>query len=157
MLAELGVNYYRFSISWARIMPSGLPNEINQKGIDYYDNLVNALLAKGIKPMVTMYHWDLPQRLQDIGGWANPRIVNIFRDYARVLFDSLGDRVTLWTTFNEPKQVCQSSYGGQGAPSLGSSGLADYQCAHNLLKAHAKAYHLYNEEYRATQKGLCQL
>lgn len=153
MLVELGVDFYRFSISWARIMPNGLANDINQNGIDYYNNLIDALLQKNITPMVTMYHWDLPQYLQNIGGWVNPRMVNAFRDYARVLYDNFGDRVKLWTTFNEPTLICRHGYAGNLAPHLGMSGLVDYQCSHNLLKAHAKAYHLYNDEYRTAQQG----
>lgn len=103
--------------------------------------------------MVTMYHWDLPQRIQDIGGWVNPKIVKICRNYAKVLFDNYGDRVKLWSTFNKPVVVCKTGYGGSFAPSLGMSGLADYQCSHNLLKAHAEGYHVYNDEYRPSRKG----
>lgn len=153
MVAELGADFYRFSVSWGRIMPNGLANSINQAGLDYYNNLINALLKNGIEPMVTMYHWDLPQKIQDIGGWANPIIVKVFRNYAQVLFDNYGDRVKLWSTFNEPAVICKAGYGGSFAPSLEMSGLADYQCSHNLLKAHAEVYHLYNNEYRASQKG----
>lgn len=153
MLVDLGVDYYRFSISWTRIMPNGLPNTINQKGIDYYNNLIDALQNSGIEPMVTIYHWDLPQKLQNIGGWVNPKISDMFKDYARVLFENYGDRVKVWTTFNEPAVVCKLGYGGSFAPGLEMSGLADYQCSHNLLKAHAKVYHMYNEEYRPSQKG----
>lgn len=134
-------------------MPKGLPNVVNQKGIDFYNNLIDALLAKGITPMITMYHWDLPQYLQNIGGWVNPRMDNIFRDYAKVLFDNFGDRVKTWTTFNEPTLICRHGYSGWLAPAIPSSGIADYQCSHNVLRAHAKAYRLYDEEYRATQQG----
>lgn len=153
MLSELGVDFYRFSISWTRILPSGLSNNINQKGIEYYDKLIDELLKNDIQPMITMYHWDLPQNLQNLGGWANPKIVDLFRDYARVLFDNYGDRVKVWSTFNEPAVVCKSGYGGSFAPGLGMSGLADYQCSHNILKAHANVYHMYNDEYRSSQKG----
>lgn len=153
MLSELGVDFYRFSISWTRIMTNGLPNSINQKGIDYYNNLIDALLKRDIQPMVTIYHWDLPQNLQNIGGWANPKIADMFKDYARVVFDNYGDRVKVWSTFNEPSVICKLGYGGSFAPGLEMSGLADYQCSHNLLKAHAKVYHLYNDEYRSLQRG----
>lgn len=154
MVAELGASFYRFSISWARIMPDGLVNNINKVGLDYYDNLINALLQNGVEPMVTMYHWDLPQSLQNIGGWVNPKIVDIFRDYAKVLFENYGDRVKVWTTFNEPGVICKLGYGGSFAPRLEMSGLADYQCSHNLLKAHASVYHLYNDQYRSLQQGI---
>lgn len=153
MLSYLDVDFYRFSISWTRIMPNGFANVINQKGIDYYNNVIDALIAKGIQPVVTIYHWDLPQYLQNIGGLTNPRIVNIFRDYARVLFDNFGDRVKIWTTFNEPTLICQFGYGNRMAPVIDSSGLGQYQCTHNLLKAHAQVYHLYNDEYRSAQQG----
>lgn len=154
MLSYLGVDFYRFSISWPRIMPNGLPNAINQKGIDYYNRLIDALLENGIAPVITMYHWDLPQHLQLIGGWVNHKMVHFFADYSRILFKNFGDRVKTWITFNEPTLICKHGYGDSMAPSLASSGIAHYQCAHNLLKAHAKVYHLYNEEYRSLQQGM---
>lgn len=154
MLKELGVNFYRFSISWARIMPDGLPNRLNQKGIEYYNNLINALVENGIMPMVTLYHWDLPQYLQKIGGFTNERIVDYYINYASVAFELFGDRVKLWSTFNEPKQICQSGYGSVGkAPALNASGIADYQCSYNLIKAHATTWHLYDSQYRSSQQG----
>lgn len=154
MLSYLGVDFYRFSVAWTRIMPTGLPNTINQNGIDHYNKLIDALLANGITPLVTIYHWDLPQYLQNIGGWVNPRTANYFLDYAKILFENFGDRVKIWTTFNEPTLICRHGYGGGLAPALESSGVAHYQCAHNLLKAHAKVYHLYNEKYRSLQQGV---
>ncbi|GLH16867.1 Myrosinase 1 [Gryllus bimaculatus] len=93
LLAELGSDFYRFSISWARILPKGDLSQINQLGINYYDNLINELLDKGIEPLVTMYHWDLPQALQELGGWPNPILVDYFEDYARLLIETYGDRV----------------------------------------------------------------
>lgn len=153
MLSYLGVDFYRFSISWARILPNGLPHIINEKGIEYYNNVIDAALAKGIKPMVTMYHWELPQYLQNIGGWVNPKLVDIFAEYSRILFDNFGDRVKIWTTINEPTLICRHGYNGWMAPAIESSGLGHYQCSHNILKAHAKVYHLYNNEYRSSQKG----
>lgn len=154
MLKTLGVDFYRFSLSWTRISPNGLNNIVNPQGIDYYNKLINALLAEGIEPVVTLFHWDLPQYLQLVGGWANPILIQLFSTYAKIAFENFGDRVKIWTTFNEPYSICNYGYGSKTlAPALSSSGLAEYQCAHNLLKAHAKVYHMYNDNFRHIQKG----
>ncbi|XP_077288602.1 myrosinase 1-like [Arctopsyche grandis] len=154
MVKELGVDYYRFSISWTRILPDGFSNRLSQDGIVYYDTLINDLIAANITPFVTIYHWDLPQRLQDLGGWTNPMMADFFTDFAKVAFEAFGDRVKSWLTFNEPWVVCLEGYGSvTKAPALGMTGIAEYMCAHNLLKAHAKAYHLYDDVYRPIQKG----
>lgn len=102
MVQELGVEIYRFSISWPRILPNGFVNVINKAGINYYSNLIDELLKRNITPMVTMYHWELPESLQKLGGWANVEMVDIFMDYAELLLKTFGDRVKIWTTFNEP-------------------------------------------------------
>ncbi|KAJ8715543.1 hypothetical protein PYW07_010025 [Mythimna separata] len=154
MLKFLGVDFYRFSISWPRVLPSGFANKISKDGIGYYSKLVDELLANGIEPVVTMYHWDLPQSLQDLGGWANPLIADWFEDYARVLYDALGDRVKTWITLNEPKQFLIFGYGmNRFAPNIVSPGIGDYIAVKNALMAHARAWHLYDKEYRETQKG----
>lgn len=154
MLKNLGVDFYRFSLSWTRISTNGLNNVINKNGIDYYNKLIDALLEEGIEPMVTLFHWDLPQYLQQLGGWTNPKIVDFFSEYARIAFESFGDRVKMWSTFNEPYSICNYGYGDTTlAPALASRGLGEYQCAHNLLKAHARVYHLYNNTFRPSQKG----
>lgn len=90
---------YRFSISWTRILPTGLyegPQSINQLGIDYYNKLINALIAAGIRPMITIFHWDTPQSLEDLGGWTHEGIVDHYVDFARVAFEQFGDRVQDW-------------------------------------------------------------
>nr|AIA09348.1 beta-glucosidase [Periplaneta americana] len=154
LLKELGVNFYRFSVSWSRILPTGHINVVNQAGIDYYNNLINELLANGIQPMVTMYHWDLPQTLQDLGGWPNQVMAQYFEDYARVLFTNYGDRVKYWITFNEPS-VFTAGYESVAfhAPNVGATGFGQYLATHTVLKAHARAYHLYDNEFRAAQQG----
>ncbi|RZC38031.1 myrosinase 1 [Asbolus verrucosus] len=133
MLKNLGVNYYRFSLSWSRILPSGLIYLVNQPGVDYYKNLIKALKENGIEPYVTLYHWDLPQPLQELGGWPNPLLVDYFADYARLAFTLFGDDVKNWMTFNEAKQTCQMGYGyGSFAPGYPSNGIGSYLCAHTF-------------------------
>ena len=101
LMKELGLGGYRFSISWPRIFPSG-KGEVNQKGLDFYSRLVDELLAAGITPFPTLYHWDLPQALQDEGGWANRDTAQRFAEYAATVVEHLGDRVKKWMIFNEP-------------------------------------------------------
>jgi beta-glucosidase/6-phospho-beta-glucosidase/beta-galactosidase len=155
LLKDIGVDFYRFSISWSRVIPEGVAGSpVNQLGINYYKNLVQELINNGIEPMVTMYHWDLPEALQDLGGWLNPEVIDHYAYYAKTLYEELGDSVKHWMTFNEPKQTCMGGYGdGNMAPGYNFTGLEDYQCTHILLKAHAKAYHIYDEEFRAEQQG----
>src|SRR6476469_1952150 len=101
LMRELGLDAYRFSVAWPRIIPAGT-GAVNQAGLDFYDRLVDGLLAAGIQPFATLYHWDLPQALQDAGGWANRDTAAAFADYADVVAQRLGDRVRAWITLNEP-------------------------------------------------------
>jgi beta-glucosidase len=100
-MAELGLGTYRFSVSWPRIKPDG-SGPINSRGLDFYDRLVDELLGHGIDPMITLYHWDLPQALEDRGGWTNRDTAFALADLASVTVARLGDRVRSWTTLNEP-------------------------------------------------------
>ncbi|GBP05948.1 Myrosinase 1 [Eumeta japonica] len=154
MMRELGLDFYRFSLSWPRLLPSGFADRVNEAGVAYYNNLINEMLKYNIEPMITLYHWDLPQRLQDLGGWANPHIVDWFGDYARVAFEQFGDRVKYWLTINEPREICYQGYGAtEKAPVLNVTGIGDYLCAKNLLLAHARAYHIYDDDFRSTNGG----
>ncbi|KTG32591.1 hypothetical protein cypCar_00028097 [Cyprinus carpio] len=155
-LKTLRVRHYRFSVSWPRIMPDGTTRKINEAGLNYYHRLLDALLEANIKPQVTLYHWDLPQALQDVGGWENETIVERFRDYADVVFNSLGDKVKFWITINEPYIVALHGYGhGIFAPGINANpGTSPYIAGHNLLKAHAEAWHVYNDKYRTKQGGI---
>nr|XP_034840218.1 myrosinase 1-like [Maniola hyperantus] len=149
MMRELGLDFYRFSLSWPRILPTSFPDKINEAGVQYYNNLIDEMLKYNIEPVITLYHWDLPQKLQDLGGWANPYIVDWFGDYARTVFELFGDRVKSWITINEPYQVCNQGYGDMAkAPMINSSGVGEYICTKNLLLAHARAYHIFDQEFR---------
>lgn len=155
MLKELGVDYYRFSISWSRLLPTGSADFVNPKGVSYYNKLIDKLLENEILPFVTIYHWDLPQKLQNLGGWVNPLMAEYYQDYADVVFRLFGDRVSQWITFNEPRKFCLEGYGDvKAAPALNASGIGEYMCAHTVLQSHARAYHLYNQKYRQQQKGI---
>lgn len=143
------MNFYRFSISWSRVMPNGDTSKLNEAGLKYYDKLINELIANGIEPMVTMYHWDLPQPIQDLGGLTNPYIIKYFTYYAEVLLKRYGDRVKTWITFNEPMRICEDGYGiADKAPFTYSPGVGNYLCGHHLLIAHANVYQLYQDKYK---------
>jgi len=136
LMAELHARTYRFSTSWSRVLPAGT-GAIKQRGLDFYDRLVDALLGAGIKPLVNLFHWDLPQALQDQGGFANPEVVGWFTDYATLVASKLGDRVTDWMTFNEPAVFAFLGH----ADGIHAPGLRDWptalRVADNELRAHA--------------------
>lgn len=148
------MNFYRFSISWPRVIANGDITTVNEAGIAYYNKLIDRLLEENIEPMITLYHWDLPQPLQKLGGWANEIIVEYFEDYANLMFERLGDRVKHWITFNEPVHICMAGYGESFlAPLVQAGGVGEYLCSTNVLKAHAVTYHLYKRLYAAQFNG----
>jgi beta-glucosidase len=144
LIAGLGVNAYRFSIAWPRLFPTGRA-PLERRGLDHYDRLVDALLERGIEPIVTLYHWDLPQVLEDEGGWRSRDTVERFAEYAAVCFDAYGDRVRWWLTINEPWIVGLLGYlHGLHAPGYKGDVLGEVTVFHHLLLAHGRAV----QEYR---------
>jgi len=142
LMKDLGLMSYRFSIGWPRILPQG-KGQVEPRGLDFYDRLVDELLKAGITPMATLNHWDLPQALQNLGGWPNRDCVGWFTEYARITFEKLGDRVAFWTTHNEPLIVAFPGYAeGNFAPGLASYPQA-FQATHHLHLAHGRAVQLY--------------
>ncbi|GJP47403.1 hypothetical protein CLOM_g6594 [Closterium sp. NIES-68] len=157
LLKAMGASSYRFSISWSRIIPDGM-GAVNEAGIQHYSNLIDELLANGIAPAVTLYHWDLPSALhQPHGGWLNASIVAAFVRYADVCFSRFGGRVRTWITFNEPQQTAVQGHGyGTMAPGrcsnrsvceTGDSAAEPYIVAHNILRAHAAAVEVYRSRH----------
>ncbi|MCL7047807.1 hypothetical protein MKW94_004036 [Papaver nudicaule] len=156
LMSKLGFGAYRFSVSWSRIFPDGLGTKVNEEGIAYYNNLINALLDKGMQPYLTLYHWDLPNHLQEsVGGWLSDKIVKYFAIYAETCFASFGDRVKHWITLNEPLQTSVNGYvTGIFAPGRSeNSSTEPYLAAHNQLLAHAAAVSIYNQKFKAQQGG----
>jgi len=138
LLGELGASAYRFSVAWPRVQPSGY-GPVNQRGLDYYRALVDGLLGRGIVPVATVYHWELPQELEDVGGWAVRDTAARFAEYARVLAEALGDQVGMWITLNEPQQVANQGYRvGTHAPGKTDLALAA-AATHHLLLGHGLA------------------
>nr|XP_050854384.1 myrosinase 1-like [Vespula vulgaris] len=158
LISDIGADFYRFSLSWSRILPNGFSNVINQDGLNYYKNLIDELLAKGIQSHVSIFHWDLPENMEKLGGWTNELIIDYFVDYARIVFRELGPKVKLFYTLNEPAVFCGEGYGlHTKAPGKNITGIGSYLCMHNALKAHAKVYHMYDKEFRSEQKGLISI
>ncbi|KAK9941276.1 hypothetical protein M0R45_017889 [Rubus argutus] len=167
IMKEMGLDAYRFSISWSRILPKGkISAGVNKEGIEYYNNLINELLANGIKPFVTLFHWDLPQALEDEhGGFLSPHVVKHFEAYAELCYKEFGDRVKHWITFNEPIALAVAGYGlGALAPGRcsawlnpnctgGNSATEPYLVTHYQLLAHAVAVNMYKKHYQESQKG----
>jgi beta-glucosidase len=138
LLRSLNVNTYRFSLAWPRLFPDGVRRE--QRGFDHYARLIDGLLERGIEPFVTLYHWDLPQALEDTGGWRSRETVERFAEYAAASFDAFGDRVTSWLTINEPWIVGLLGYLlGLHAPGYKDDLLGEVTVFHHLLLAHGRA------------------
>ncbi|XP_075664234.1 beta-glucosidase 11-like isoform X2 [Castanea sativa] len=169
LMEDTGLEAYRFSISWSRLIPNGR-GAVNPKGLQYYNKLINELISHGIQPHVTLHHTDLPQALEDeYGGWVSRKIVKDFTAYADVCFRKFGDRISYWTTMNEanvfvlagydtgslPPQRCSPPYGGNC--SIGNSSTEPYMAAHHILLAHASAARLYKERYQDKQHGFIGL
>ena len=138
LMADLGLQAYRFSISWPRIVPQGT-GKVEQRGLDFYSRLIDSLLEKDIMPLATLYHWDLPAVLEEKGGWTNRDSASWFADYAAVVHEALSDRVKMWATLNEPWVSAFLGYGiGIHAPGIKDPAKA-FQAAHHLLLGHGKA------------------
>ncbi len=154
LMADLGMDAYRFSVSWPRVLPQGV-GEVNEKGLDFYDRLVDELLEAGITPFVTLYHWDLPSALQRVGGWAARDTAYQYADYAALVAERLGDRVHHWITHNEPWVAAFIGHlQGRHAPGWEDLGLA-LQVAHHLLLSHGLAVlPLRQAGDQATQVGI---
>uniref|UniRef100_A0A803PWU5 Cyanogenic beta-glucosidase n=1 Tax=Cannabis sativa TaxID=3483 RepID=A0A803PWU5_CANSA len=165
---EMNLDAYRFSISWSRLLPNGkVSGGVNKKGIKYYNDLIDELIAKGLKPFVTLFHWDTPQALEEeYGGFLSPHIVEHFKEYAELCFKEFGDRVKHWITLNEPWSYAVGGYAtGYAAPGRcsvwqklnctgGDSGTEPYLVIHHQLISHAIAVKLYRDKYQASQKGV---
>ena len=151
LMKAMGLKAYRFSIAWARVLPTGR-DSVNMQGIEFYNKLIDELLAAGIEPWITLYHWDLPAALEfEINGWLGNDIPEIFAAYASLCFTHFGDRVKNWITINEPWVVAILGYGhGVFAPGKKSNDLP-YLAAHNLLLAHAKAVNVYRTQFQHQQ------
>ena len=142
IMKRLGLQAYRFSVAWGRVLPEGT-GRINQAGLDFYERLVDRLLESGIEPLLTLYHWDLPAALDDRGGWLNRDIADWFADYARIMFERLDGRVKKWVTLNEPWVITDGGY-LHGALAPGHRNMFEAPIAsHNLMRAHGAAVKAY--------------
>ncbi|XP_068650484.1 beta-glucosidase 18-like [Aristolochia californica] len=165
LMHSLGVNSYRFSLSWSRILPQGRFGGINPEGIAFYNDLIDALLRKGIQPFVTLHHFETPQELEErYGSWLSSEIIEDFAYFAEVCFTAFGDRVNYWTTFNEPNTFLKFGYlNGRWVPGrcsppyghceAGDSDTEPYIAGHNLILSHAAATNIYRKKFQVAQGG----
>jgi beta-glucosidase len=153
LLDDLGIGGFRFSIAWPRVLPTGR-GKPNAAGLDFYDRLVDELLARGIRPFATLYHWDLPQALEEEGGWPSRSIVDAFCEYAELVAGRLGDRVTDWITHNEPHVAAWAGY-GRGVHAPGRQSPADaLAAAHHLLLSHGLAAEVLRRDVPGARVGI---
>jgi beta-glucosidase len=153
LMRELGIDSFRFSIAWPRILPEGR-GRVNEAGLDFYDRLVDALLEGGIQPCATLYHWDLPQALEDRGGWPARELVDAYTEYVEVVARRLGDRVGHWITHNEPWVAAWLGY-GWGVHAPGRAREADaLATAHHLLLSHGRAVEVLRREAPRAEVGI---
>lgn len=173
-MRNLGVKNFRMSLSWSRLLPVGTVDNVNQKGVDFYNNVLDALIAAGIQPWVTLFHWDLPSALQGKGStdaWLGTKIIDQFNDYADFCFKTFGPKVKRWLTFNEPWTFTWLGYGtGTNAPGRCTQGTVRKDCdsvggggntatepyivTHNIILAHGTAVKTYRDKYQKDQGGL---
>ncbi|ESQ55187.1 hypothetical protein EUTSA_v10024896mg [Eutrema salsugineum] len=165
LMEDLGVNSYRFSLSWARILPKGRFGDMNMEGIYHYNRVIDAILKRGIEPFVTLTHYDIPQELEyRYGSWLNPQIREDFEHYAEICFRYFGNRVKFWSTFNEPNvQVILGYRKGTYPPSRcsktvgnctrGDSEIEPLVAAHNIIRSHLAAVSIYRTKYQEQQRG----
>ncbi|VAI73953.1 unnamed protein product [Triticum turgidum subsp. durum] len=167
LITDMNMDTFRFSLAWSRILPNGtIAGGINKAGVDFYNSLIDEVLARGLTPFVTIFHFDTPQVLEDkYGGFLSEKIIKDYVEYAELCFKLFGDRVKFWTTFNEPMIFCAFGYGsGSTAPGrcspyvskacgAGDSSTEPYIAGHNLLIAHAEAVRLYRTRYQPAQRG----
>ncbi|KAL3658693.1 hypothetical protein V7S43_016329 [Phytophthora oleae] len=157
LMMQIGLKGYRFSLSWSRIIPAGV-GKVNEEGVEFYNKLIDELLANGITPFATLYHWDLPLALQtEFDGWLGDRtqVHDAFVAYARVCYERFGDRVKNWITLNEPwvHSVMGLALGVHGPGRKHNAHIEPYKCGHNLLIAHSRAVEVYRKEFQGIQGG----
>ncbi|KAJ8668936.1 hypothetical protein QAD02_000195 [Eretmocerus hayati] len=153
LVKSLGANTYGISLSWSRILPDGLANFVSLDGVRHYNDVINAIVLSGLTPIVTMHHFDIPHKLQVMGGWTNPKMVEYFENFAKVAFTYFGDRVKYWITINDPWSLCNEQFGSPFRPIYNDTGIGNYICGHHALLAHARAYRMYRNEFQWLQKG----
>ena len=154
LMAGMGVNAYRFSIAWSRVLPNGT-GEVNEAGIRFYSDLIDEMRAYGIEPYVTLYHWDLPQALFERGGWVSDEMPDWFYRYARLIGERFGDRVKHFITINEPSNIIEGmTPGGSNAPARGYSMPERLNAIHNILLSHGMAVKALRETVDGAKIGI---